>query len=70
MGCESIEDMAQIAMDETVDQSIRAQMYKELAGYVAPKKAVKMRGGSGVSLIDLIRAIDQHGGSKADKGDT
>jgi hypothetical protein len=46
-------------MDENVELSIRAQMYKELAQYVAPKrKAIEHSGASGVSpppqfIIDL-----------------
>jgi hypothetical protein len=36
--------MARIAMDETAELSIRAQMYKELAQYVAPKKAIEVSG--------------------------
>jgi hypothetical protein len=44
LSCDPIESMAKIAMDETVELSIRAQMYKELAQYVAPKrKAVEMQ---------------------------
>jgi hypothetical protein len=45
LGCDPIESMARIAMDETADFTIRAQMYKELAQYVAPKrKAIEVRG--------------------------
>ena len=37
-------------------------MYKELAQYTAPKrKAVEMQAEGEFSLIDVIRAIDQHG---------
>jgi hypothetical protein len=44
LGCDPIEGMARIAMDETIDLSIRAQMFKELAQYVAPKrKALDMQ---------------------------
>jgi hypothetical protein len=36
-------------------------MYKELAQYIAPKgKAVEMQAGGEISLIDMIRSIDQH----------
>jgi hypothetical protein len=38
LGCDPIEGMARIAMDENAELSIRAQMYKELAQYVAPKR--------------------------------
>ena len=40
--------MARLAMDETVEVSIRAQMHKELAQYVAPKrKAMEVTGEDG-----------------------
>jgi hypothetical protein len=39
LGCDSIEGMARLAMDETVEDSIRAQMYKERAQYIAPKQS-------------------------------
>ncbi len=60
LGCDPIEGMARIAMDETAELSIRAQMYKELAQYVASKrKAVEMQVDGGFSLIDAIRQCDQ-----------
>jgi hypothetical protein len=60
LGCDPIEGMARIAMDEGADMSLRAQMYKELAQYIAPKrKAVEMKTEGQISLIDVIRAIDQ-----------
>ncbi len=31
-------------MDEKVEMNLRAQMYKELAQYVAPKKAIEVSG--------------------------
>jgi hypothetical protein len=37
------EDMARDAMNETLEPSMQAQMYKELAQYVASKKAVEVR---------------------------
>ncbi len=44
LGCDPIEGMVRLAMDETVEPSIRAQMYRELAQYIAPKrKAVEHR---------------------------
>ncbi len=43
-------------MDEKVAMSIRAQMYKELAQYVAPKrKAIEVRDEASQSFIDAIR---------------
>jgi predicted signal transduction protein with EAL and GGDEF domain len=51
-----IEGMAKIAMDENAEPSLRAQMYKELAQYIAPKrKAVEMKADVGLSWIDVIR---------------
>jgi hypothetical protein len=38
LGCDPIEGMARIFMDEAADLSIRAQMYKELVQYIAPKR--------------------------------
>lgn len=44
LGCDPIEDMAKIAMDEEADPNLRAKVFKELAQYIAPKrKAVKMQ---------------------------
>jgi hypothetical protein len=37
-------------MDEKVAMSIRAQMYKELAQYVAPKKGITVGGKEGGSV--------------------
>ncbi len=56
LGCDPIDRMAKIAMDESVGMRIRAQMYKELAQYVASKrKAIEVRGEAGQSLIDALR---------------
>jgi hypothetical protein len=53
LGCDPIEGMARIAMDETVDLGVRAQMYKELARYVAPQlKATELCAGDG--LVQVI----------------
>jgi hypothetical protein len=55
-GCDPIEGMARIAMDENTELSLRAQMYKELAQYVAPKrKAIEVRDEAGQSFIDALR---------------
>lgn len=46
LGCDPIEGMARIAMDPEHPVEVRARMYAELAGYVAPKrKAVQLDGG-------------------------
>ncbi len=60
LGCDPIEGMAKIAMDEGADPSLRAQMYKELAQYIAPKrKAAEMQAEGQLSLVDIIQSIDQ-----------
>jgi len=38
IGCDPIEGMAQIAMDDSQPVQLRASMYRELAPYVAPKR--------------------------------
>ena len=53
--------MARLAMDETVELTIRAQMFKELAQYVAPKrKALEMQADMNMApprfIIDLTAA--------------
>ncbi len=56
LGCDPIEGMGRIAMDEKVEMSIRAQMYKELAQYGASKrKAIEVRSEAGQSFIDALR---------------
>jgi hypothetical protein len=54
LGCNPIEGMARIAMDEANSPELRGRMYAELAQYVAPKrKAVEHSAseGSGEILI-------------------
>ena len=46
IGCDPIEGMARIAMDTQHPVEVRARMYAELAGYVAPKrKAIQLDSG-------------------------
>jgi len=48
LDCDPIEGMARIAVDEQAELGLRAQMYKELAQYTAPKrKAVEVTGEDG-----------------------
>jgi hypothetical protein len=57
MGCDPIAGMAEIAMDEKQDIALRAQMYRELATYIVPKrKAIEMSGpdNSTLTLADLV----------------
>jgi hypothetical protein len=56
LSCGAIKRMARIVMDETAELCIRAQMYKELAQYIASKrKAIEGRGEVGQSFINAIR---------------
>jgi hypothetical protein len=60
LGCDPIEGMARITMGERADLSLRAQVYKELLQYIAPKhEAVEMKAEGHFSLIDVIRSIDE-----------
>jgi hypothetical protein len=48
LGCDPIEGMARIAMDESQPMQLRATMYRELAQYLAPKrKAMEVTGEDG-----------------------
>src|SRR5215208_6306459 len=48
LGCDPIKQMGQIALDESVEVSVRVQVLKELCQYVAPKrKAVEVTGEDG-----------------------
>jgi hypothetical protein len=38
LGCDPIEGMARLAMDDTLDPTLRGRMFSELAQYVAPKR--------------------------------
>ena len=52
LGCDPIEGMARIAMDMTTPVEVRARMFAELAGYVAPKrKAIEHTGSSGIQIV-------------------
>ena len=52
LGCDPIEGMARIAMDMTNPVEVRARMFAELAGYVAPKRrAVEHNGVGGFRIV-------------------
>lgn len=53
MGCDPIEGMARIAMDEAAPLEIRARMYAELAQYVHPKRKPleQTEGDSGIRIV-------------------
>ena len=38
LGCDPIEGMARIAMDQSNSPELRGKMFAELAGYIAPKR--------------------------------
>ncbi len=59
LGCDPIEGMARITMDEAAELSISAQMYKGLAQYVASKrKAVEVQADFGPSYVDALKALN------------
>jgi hypothetical protein len=48
LGCDPIKQLGQIALDESVEVSLRVQVLKELCQYVAPKrKAMEVTGEDG-----------------------
>jgi hypothetical protein len=52
LGCNPIEGMARIAMNEAHSPELRGRMYAELAQYVAPKrKSVEMSAPEGAAAI-------------------
>lgn len=65
LGCDPIEGMARIAMDPLNPIEVRAKMYAELAGYIAPKrKAVQVDGdGSSRVIFNIGIAPRQQPGS-------
>jgi len=61
VGCDPIEGMARLAMDEQTDLAIRARLYAELAQYVAPKRkaldvTVEDQRPPYAELLDLMRS--------------
>ncbi len=60
LDCDPIEAMARIAMDQENPIELRAQMFRELAQYVAPKrKAIEHTGaGGGPMQVNIIRFSD------------
>ncbi|UCG98461.1 MAG: hypothetical protein JSW31_04995, partial [Burkholderiales bacterium] len=54
LGCDPIEGMARIAMDEANPPELRGRMFAELAQYVAPKrKAVEHSAEDGSASVTL-----------------
>jgi hypothetical protein len=60
LGCDPIEGLARIAMDERNSPELRGRMYSELAQYVAPKRrAVEHSGDTGGSFADFLAYLGQ-----------
>ena len=54
LGCDPIEGMARLAMDEANPPELRGRMYAELAGYVYPKrKAIEHSAEDGSAKVTL-----------------
>jgi len=53
LGCDPIEGMAKIAMDDAVPIEVRARMYSERAGCVAPKRKAVEHSGQGSREISI-----------------
>jgi hypothetical protein len=58
LGCDPIEGMARIAMDESQPMALRASMYRELAQYVAPKRKALEHKGEVASANPPVFVID------------
>jgi len=55
LGCDPIEGMARIAMDEKSPPELRGRMFAELAGYIAPKrKAIEIEADPGTFATYVI----------------
>ena len=62
LGCDPIEGLARIAIDESIEMGLRVKCYSELAGYIAPKrKAVEHSGpdGGAITIASIIAAANQ-----------
>jgi hypothetical protein len=58
LGCDPIEGMARLAMDEANAPELRGRMYSELAGFVAPKRrAVEHTGADGGPIETREHAV-------------
>ena len=55
LGCDPIEGMARLAMDQDNPPELRGRMFAELAGYIAPKrKAVEFEAAPGTMTQFVI----------------
>lgn len=60
LGCDPIEGMARLAMDESNAPELRGRMFAELAQYVAPKrKAIEHSTEDGLGLANLSCLSDE-----------
>jgi len=70
MGCNPILAMAQIAMDGANPIEIRAMMYRELAGYVAPKlKSIDVNANVKNELVVVRRVFSDENQQKVLEGE-
>ena len=59
LGCDPIEGMARLAMNESLDPGLRGKMFSELAQYVYPKrKSVEHSGPDGAPIETHDSAIE------------
>jgi hypothetical protein len=58
VGCDPIEGMARIAMDEGQPMALRASTYRELAQYVAPKRKALEHKGEMAGFAPPVFVID------------
>ena len=60
LGCDPIEGMAKLALDETNPPELRGRMYSELAQYVAPKrKAVELSAEPGTVAGFVVYGVSE-----------
>ena len=60
LGCDPIEGMAHIAMDEKHPPELRGRMYAELAQYVYPKRKAVEHTGAGGELAGTPVTLNVH----------
>ena len=58
LGCDPISAMAVIAMNKKNDLNLRANMYKELAQYIAPKRKATEISGPNDEALPVMNIID------------
>lgn len=58
LGCDPLQGMARLAMDEGNTPDLRGRMYAELAQYVAPKRKAMELSGPGGEPIHAVPVIN------------